>query len=122
MSDEKLKAFCEGLEMQNIPELITRTAEELRLLGKAMAKRIKNLAEPTLHERLLQAHLDNANEDTATKDAEIERASKRIDELENALRWARSALSTSPEKGQLALAREVIDKTLAKARTGKNSD
>ena len=116
MSDEKLKAFCEGLEMQNIPELITRTAEELRLLGKAMAKRIKNLAEPTLHERLLQAHLDNANEDTATKDAEIERASKRIDELENALRWARSALSTSPEKGQLALAREVIDKTLAKAR------
>ena len=45
--------------------------------------------------------------------AEIERASKRIDELENALRWARSALSTSPEKGQLALAREFIDKTLA---------
>ena len=56
MSDERLKAFCKGLEMQNIPELITRTAGELRLLGQAMAKRIKGLAKRV-----------------AAKDAEIKR-------------------------------------------------
>ncbi len=45
MSDpeEKLRAFCEGLEMENIDILMGCSAEYLRKLGEAMAKRTKKL-------------------------------------------------------------------------------
>jgi len=45
MSDKRLKAFCDGLEMQNIPELMTGTAGDFRRVGQDMAKRIKDLAD-----------------------------------------------------------------------------
>lgn len=35
---EKLKAFCEGLEMENIDELLTKPPDFFRMLGERMAE------------------------------------------------------------------------------------
>jgi hypothetical protein len=44
MSDERLRAFCEGLEMQDIDKLMTGTVGDFRRVGEVMAERIKALA------------------------------------------------------------------------------
>jgi len=51
MSDkykEKLKAFCEGLEIRNIEKFIENSPEDLNLVGKEIAKRTKELAKAEL--------------------------------------------------------------------------
>ena len=42
---EKLKAFCEGLEMQDIDTLMKGSKESFRRVGEVMATRIKKLKE-----------------------------------------------------------------------------
>ena len=44
MSDARLEAFCEALEIQNIPKLMTGGVGDFRRLGQVMAGRIKGLA------------------------------------------------------------------------------
>jgi hypothetical protein len=38
---EKLKSFCEGLEMENIDELLKKSPEFFNAVGKTMTQRIK---------------------------------------------------------------------------------
>ena len=44
MFEEKLRAFCEGLEMENIDKLLSGTPADFRLIGQVMAQRIKDVA------------------------------------------------------------------------------
>lgn len=44
MFKEKLRAFCEGLEMENIDKLLSGTSSDFRLIGQVMAQRIKDVA------------------------------------------------------------------------------
>jgi len=39
--NQKLRAFCEGLEMQNIDKILEHSPEDLKILGAAMLKKIK---------------------------------------------------------------------------------
>ena len=38
---EKLRAFCEGLEMQDIDKLLTGSIADFKRIGEIMAERIK---------------------------------------------------------------------------------
>jgi len=41
--EARFRAFLEGLEMENIEELMRKTPVELKLVGSVMANRIKSL-------------------------------------------------------------------------------
>ena len=43
--EDKLRAFCEGLEMCNIDELMTGTVKDFYGIGEIMATHIKELEE-----------------------------------------------------------------------------
>ena len=55
--EAKLRAFCEGLEMQNIDKLMSDTPESFFELGKVMTSRVRNISR--MKEFVLHKYLYN---------------------------------------------------------------
>ena len=66
MMDAKFRAFLEGLEVKKIDELMEKTPTEIKLIGSAMANKIKKLNlmifEKDFEIKTLQCLLENKGE------------------------------------------------------------